>query len=260
MKCLWLLIAIFLTACGSPAPTGPSEPQELTVYAAASLTEAFSEIGKNFEVAHPGVTVRLNFGGSQTLRTQIEQGAQADLFAPANTQEMDALVNGNFVSPDTAQVFLTNQLVVIMPAQNPAGLARVEDLSRSGLKIILAAPEVPAGSYALRVLDQLDAAIGNHYKANVLANVVSYENDVRLVVAKVQLGEADAGIVYRSDSLAAPGVQTLAIPPAYNVVAQYPIATLAQSQNAGLAQTFMAYLLSAEGQAILKKWGFSPVH
>ena len=278
---LFLTLALVLSACGTPtaapvatmeasatpAPTSvptiePSAtvgPQTLTVFAAASLTSAFGEIGKAFEAANPGVTVKFNFGGSQTLRTQIEQGAQADVFASANTKEMDTLVTGTFVSTDAAQIFLTNQLVVIMPAKNPAGLKTLADLSKPGLKLVLAAKEVPAGSYALQVLDNLDKSIGTGFKDKVLANVVSYENDVKQVVAKVQLGEADAGIVYVSDSVAAPDLQKIDITPENNVIAKYPIAALSKSSNSALAQAFIAYVLSADGQAPLKKWGFLPV-
>jgi molybdate transport system substrate-binding protein len=263
---LFLTFALLLVGCAAPtvvpptvAPTAAVEPQTLTVFAAASLTNAFGEIGKAFEAAHPGVSVKFNFGGSQTLRTQVEQGAEADVFASANAKEMEALVNGKFVAAESAQIFLTNQLVVIMPAKNPAGLAALTDLSKPGLKLVLAAKEVPVGNYALQVLDKLNTALGAGFKEQVLQNVVSYENDVKQVVAKVQLGEADAGLVYLSDTVAAPELQKIEIPAENNVVAKYPLAALTQSKNPELAQAFITYVLSAEGQATLKKWGFLPV-
>lgn len=283
MKRFWILllaVALLLSACGAPAltaaqpaeaptsaptiiptiaPAAPPEPQMLTVYAAASLTNAFEEIGKAFEAANPGVTVEFNFAGSQTLRTQIEQGAQADVFASANAKEMDTLVTGKFIPADSAKIFLTNQLLVIMPADNPAGLTALADLAKPGLKVVLAAKEVPVGNYALQVLDKLDAAQGTGFKDKVLANVVSYENDVKQVVAKVQLGEADAGIVYSSDAVAAPELQTIDVPAENNIVARYPLAALTNSRNPELAQAFIAYVLSAEGQSVLQKWGFLPV-
>jgi len=240
-------------------PVVTAAPKILTVFAAASLTNAFAEIGKNFETNHPGVTVKFNFGGSQTLRTQIEQGAPADVFASANKKEMDALMGGKFVITDTSNVFLTNQLVVVMPHNNPAGLTELADLAKTGLKIVLAAKEVPVGNYALQVLDKLDAAQGVGFKDKVIANVVSYENDVKLVVAKVQLGEADAGIVYLSDTVAAPELKKIEIPTEINVVAKYPIAKLIQAADAELAQAFIEYVLSADGQSVLAKWGFLPV-
>jgi molybdate transport system substrate-binding protein len=263
-----IFIVLFFACRPQSAPANEADAtQTLTVFAAASLTNAFSEIGRGFEAAHPGVTVKFNFGGSQTLRTQIEQGAQADVFASANTKEMDALVTGKFVAADTAKIFLTNQLVVIMPAKNPAGIAGLADLAKPGLKLVLAAKEVPVGNYALQVLDKLDAALGAGYKNNVLKNVVSYENDVKQVVAKIQLGEADAGIVYSSDTVAAPGLHKIVIPAENNVIARYPLAAISQTNpatgattgNSDLAQAFIAYVLSPDGQTILQKWGFLPV-
>jgi molybdate transport system substrate-binding protein len=267
-----LSLVLALSACAAPFPvlipaTTPvvtGEPSaiptiDLNIFAAASLTGAFGEIGKHFEKAHPGVAVQINFGGSQTLRTQIEQGAQADVFASANQKEMDALVTENFVKADGFTVFLTNQLIIIMPASNPAGLKTLSDLSKPGVKLVLAAKEVPVGNYTLQVLDKLDTALGAGYKDKVLANVVSYENDVKQVVAKVQLGEADAGIVYLSDAFAAPELPWIGIPAGNNVIAKYPIAALSASPNADLAQAFIAYVLSREGQFILRKWGFLPV-
>jgi len=240
-------------------PTTTPEPRTLTVFAAASLTDAFGDIGQAFEAANPGVTVKFNFAGSQTLRTQIEQGANVDVFASANIKEMDTLVAGKFIAENSAQVFLTNQLVVILPASNPAGLKELADLGKSGIKLVLAAKEVPVGNYSLQVLDKLDAKLGAGFKDKVLANIVSYENDVKQVVAKIQLGEADAGIVYLSDTVAAPELQKIDIPAENNVVAKYPLAALTASKQPEVAQTFIAYVLSTDGQATIKKWGFLPV-
>jgi molybdate transport system substrate-binding protein len=285
MLFLTLAMLISIGACSSPAKPAPAanaasvpdlpsavpteaatvpltatpETQTLIVFAAASLTNAFGEIGKTFEAAHPGVTVTYNFGGSQVLRTQIEQGAQADVFASANAKEMDALVTGKFVAADTSKIFLTNRLVVIMPANNPAGLATLADLAKPGLKLVLAAKEVPVGNYALQVLAKLNTTLGVGYKDNVLKNVVSYESDVKQVVAKIKLGEADAGIVYSSDMVAAPDLQKIEIPAENNVIAKYPLAAINQAKNPDLAQAFIAYVLSADGQTILHKWGFLPV-
>lgn len=266
---LMSVIAILSTACApaiTPTPalanttaTPTPAPQTLTVFAAASLTGAFGDIGKAFEAMHPGVTVKFSFAGSQTLRAQIEQGAPADVFASANSTEMNTLVNDKKVDSGAPQIFLTNQLVVILPPNNPAGVSSLQDLSRSGLKIVLAASSVPAGNYALQVVDNLNSQYGTDFKAKVLANVVSNETDVKQVVAKVQLGEADAGIVYVSDAVAAPQLQKLDIPGNVNVTAKYPIAPLIGSANSDLAKQFISYVLSADGQAILKKWGFIPV-
>ncbi|HNE05179.1 MAG TPA: molybdate ABC transporter substrate-binding protein, partial [Anaerolineales bacterium] len=242
----------------TPIPVSTTEETTLTVFAAASLTDAFTEIGENFETANPGVTVTFNFAGSQALRTQIEEGAPADIFASASGKEMDAAIEGKFIAEDSNQVFLTNKLVVILPADNPAGLETLEDLANSGVKIVLAAEEVPVGNYARQALDLMNGSFGADFKDKVLANVVSNEDNVKQVVSKVQLGEADAGIVYTSDAVAAPELKSIEIPAELNVIAKYPIAPLVKSENADLAQAFMDYVLSDEGQAILAKWGFGP--
>lgn len=261
---LTLILSICLTACGAsaaptPAPVTATPNHTLIVFAAASLTDAFTEIGAAFDAANLGVTTTFNFAGSQALRTQIEAGAPADVFASASSKEMDTLVTSSFVTKDVPQVFLTNKLVVIIPANNPAALEKLEDLANPGIKIVLAAEEVPVGKYARQVLDLMDASFGNGFKDKVLANVVSNEDNVKQVVAKLQLGEADAGIVYVSDVVAAPTLKSIEIPTELNVIAQYPIAPLAKSANADLAAQFVEYVLSAEGQAILAKWGFAPV-
>ena len=259
MKPLSLLAAVILiatlSACGASFP--PTQ-EELTVFAAASLTEAFTQIGQAFEAEHPGGTVRFSFAGSQTLRTQIEQGAAADVFAPANSTEMQKLVDGGLVEDGSAQTLATNQLGVIMPGDNLAEIASLADLGRPGVKLVLAAEEVPAGKYARQMLENLNAAFGPDYKDQVLANVVSNETDVRQVVAKVELGEADAGIVYVSDWVASPGLATLEIPYDANVIAAYPIAPVAGNSHPELGRGFVDFVLSAEGQAALQNWGFGP--
>lgn len=231
----------------------------MTVYAAASLTDAFTEIGSAFEASHRGVRVVFNFGGSQNLRTQIEQGAPVDVFASADAKEMDTLVAQNMIEEGAAKVFLLNRVVVILPKDNPAGIASLEDLSKPGLKLVLAAEEVPAGRYARQILENLKALFGSDYKDNVLSNVVSNEDNIRQAVTKIQLGEADASIVYVSDAVAAPELQKIEIPADVNVLAEYPIAPLAESAKSGLADEFIGYVLSQEGQATLEKWGFTPV-
>jgi molybdate transport system substrate-binding protein len=195
----------------------------------------------------------------KALRTQIEEGAPVDVFASASGKEMDILVAGSLVTKDVPQVFLTNKLVVILPADNPAALAKLEDLANPGVKLVLAAEEVPVGKYARQTLDLMDASFGMGFKDKVLANIVSNEDNVKQVVAKVQLGEADAGIVYISDSIAAPELKSIEIPADLNVIAKYPIAPLVKSENADLAAKFTEYVLSPEGQAVLQKWGFASV-
>jgi len=281
-----LATALLLSACGTAAiatpvpttvpatetPLQPTEtpvpptvtpaPRTLTVFAAASLTGSFGELGKNFEATHAGVTVKINFGGSQILSTQIIQGAAADVFASANQSEMDKLVAANLVGQGTPKDFVTNVMEIILPANNPANLQTLQDLAKPGLKLVLEDKSVPAGTYSLTILDNLskDASYGADFKTKVLANVASYETDVKQVVAKVQLGEADAGIAYVTDAIAAPTLKTIVIPANFNVIAKYPIAALNNAPQPELAAAFVAYVLSVDGQATMKKWGFTPVN
>ncbi len=268
------LLAALLTACGPAAapstqaptvvatldPAATPAPQTLTVFAAASLTGAFGEIGKAFEAANPSVKVTFSFAGSQALRTQIEQGASADVFASADHKNMDTMVGENLIAGGKYQDFATNQLVVILPPSNPANIQTLQDLARPGIKLDLADASVPAGNYARQVLTNLsqDPSFGSDFSTKVLANVVSNETDVKQVVAKVDLGEADAGIVYVTDAQAAPDLKSIAIPVNFNVMARYPIAVVASSSQADLAASFVAYVLSPAGQDVLKKWGFAP--
>lgn len=257
---LLAVLSLSLAACtarNGSQPTGAT-PRNLTVFAAASLTQAFEEIGHTFEADHPGVHITFSFAGSQALGTQIEQAAPADVFASASPADMDALVSAGYVASSGVRSLVTNRLEVILPAGNPAGLSRLQDLSRPGLKLVLAAADVPVGKYARQALGKMDAQLGADFSQRVLANVVSQEDNVKQVVAKVQLGEADAGIVYVSDAIAASDLKTILIPPELNVTAQYVIAPVKSSHEPALAAAFVEYTRSAAAQAILAKWGFGP--
>ncbi len=240
---------------------GTQTKHTLTVFAAASLTGAFQEIGKIFEISNPGVTINFNFAGSQILRTQIEQGGAADVFASADHKNMDLLISDNLVNANAYQDFVTNQLIVILPPRNPANVRSLGDLTRPRLKLVLADTTVPAGNYARQVLLIIskDPMYGADFSANVLANVVSNETDVKQVVTKVELGEADAGIVYVSDAIATPSLFTISIPDKFNIVASYPIAILTNSPEPKLASAFVSYIMSPAGQAVMSEWGFSAV-
>ena len=240
-------------------PTRAQKIRALTVFAAASLTDAFQEIGKAFQAANPDVKVIYSFAGSQELRTQIEQGAVADIYACADHKNMDLLAAGNLIDSNSYQDFVTNRLVVILPSDNPAKLENLQDLAKPDMKLVLADSSVPAGNYARQILTNLseDPAYGADFISTVLANVVSNETDVRQVVTKVELGEADAGIVYISDAVAAPALITISIPEKFNVIAQYPIAILTNSPNPDLAAEFVAYVNSTAGQAIMNRWGYT---
>lgn len=263
-------LSLLLVACvpvTAPTPTtnqaAPAETTTLTVFAAASLTEAFTEIGQNFSAANPGIEVTFNFAGSQQLAQQIGEGAPADLFASANAKQMSIAIDTGRIITGTQHTFARNRLVAVTPADNPGGVATLSDLSKPGLKIVLAAKEVPVGQYALDFLDKAaaDGSLSAGYKEAVIANVVSYEENVRAVLAKVTLGEADAGIVYSSDVTleASTQVQRIDIPDNLNTVASYPIAPLSDSPHAAAAQHFIEYVLSTEGQQLLESYGFIAV-
>jgi len=261
-----------LCGCGGQAAVAPSQPAltqppasgELVVFAAASLTESFTEIAQLFESQHPGVKVTCNFAGSQALSAQLGEGAPADVFASANTKEMTNAIAAKRVADGSQKTFVRNKLVVIYPAGNPSGLAKLQDLTKPGLKLVLAAEEAPVGQYSLEFLDKAsqDAAFGTTFKDDVLKNVVSYEENVKAVLTKVVLGEGDAGIVYLTDiSQANAGkVGRLDIPDALNTVATYPIAAVSDASQPELAQAFVQLVLSAQGQEILAKYGFLPAN
>jgi molybdate transport system substrate-binding protein len=250
-------------ATASPAAaTAPSVSGDVTVFAAASLTAAFTEIGEAFEDANPDAVVTFNFGGSQDLRTQLEQGAGADAFASADTKQMDMAVASGVVADDS-EVFAHNRLVVIVPKSNAAGIETLDDLTNPGAKLVLANTDVPVGSYSRQFLDKAsaDPTFGADYKDNVLANLVSEEGNVKQVVAKVQLDEADIGIVYSSDVTpeVSEDVTKIDIPDAYNVIATYPIALTSEPGNKEAAQAFIDFVLSDTGQKILVSHGFIAV-
>jgi molybdate transport system substrate-binding protein len=256
------ILRIALMALGIPALTArPVEPapSTLNVYAAASLTDAFRELGQIFEAAHPGVTVQFNFAGSQQLVAQLEQGAAADVFASADKRWMSVATEKGLVEGG-ATIFAGNRLVVIVPRANPARIGTLQHLARRGTKVVMAAEVVPAGKYSRDALKNLAGAPGfpPEYDRRVLANVVSQEENVKGVVAKVQLGEADAGLVYRSDVTPAVSrfVRVLEIADPYNVSASYPIAVLKGAQHPRAARQFVDLVSSEAGQRVLGRHGF----
>ena len=219
------------------------------VFAAASLTDAFKTLGSSFETAHAGTSVKFNFAGSPTLVTQIEQGAQADVFASADTTNMDKLTADGFTTGDAPTVFAHNKLEIAVAPGNPKHIKGLADVDRPGVIYISAGPTVPAGKYAAQALA----------KAGVKVTPRSLETDVKSVVSKIELGEADAGIVYATDvKAAADRVSGVEIPDAYNVEATYPIAALKDTGNSITAQAFIEFVTSSDGQSILGSYGFAP--
>ena len=242
-----LLIALPLVVaagCGGSSSSGGGQ-RELTVFAAASLTDAFTRLGDQFTAAHPEVKVTFNFAGSSDLVAQLQQGAPADALATADSTNMDKVAGQTGAPTD----FAGNKLMIAVEPGNPKHITGLADLAAKDLKVVLAAPEVPAGRYAQEALA----------KAGVTVTPVSLEVSVKGVVTKVSLGEADAGIVYVTDVEAAKGtVQGVKIPDAQNVLATYPIATLKDSAHPDDAQAFVDLVLSAEGQKVLADDGFLP--
>ena len=240
-------------------PASAHQNQTLIVFAAASLTDAFEEIGAAFEAATPGVEVVFNFAGSSTLAAQILQGAPADVFASASDAQM-LLVAEDTLTADTPVTFARNQLALIVPADNPAAIDDLRDMADSGVQLVVAAPGVPVREYTNTLLDALadDPAYGPDYTAQVLNSIVSEEDNVRQVAAKIALGEADAGIVYQSDITPdiSDAVTIIPIPEAINITATYPIAALRTSPAPELAADFVSFVLSDAGQDILEAWNF----
>jgi molybdate transport system substrate-binding protein len=241
-----VLCASTMVGCGSSGNSGSSsDSKTLTVYAASSLTEAFGQIGKDFEKSHPGVTVRFDFGGSSDLVAQLQQGAPADVFASADTANM-AKATGAKLTTGTPHDFATNTLEIAVPPDNPASVTSFADLSKPGVKLVDCAPEVPCGAAAVQVAKV----------AHQTLKPVSQEQSVTDVLGKVESGEADAGLVYVTDVLAA-GDKVKGVPfrESTQVVNTYPIVAL-QDGNTSLAEDFIHEVLSTQGQRTLQQLGF----
>ena len=246
---------LLLPACSNdPAPgdvTADVGAIELTVSGASSLTEAFAQIGKDFEAEYEGVHVFFNFGPSDGLAAQIQESGGVDVFASASPTWMDAVAKDPGVTGRTD--FAKNRLAVIVPADNPVNITSLEDLAKPGVKIVLAAEGVPAGDYARQIFD--NAGISDA----AMANVVSNEEDVKGVITKLLSGDADAGIGYVTDvtPAVADEVSMISIPDDVNVIATYPIAVVAGSAQTQAAQQFVDYVLGP-GQDVLHEYGFLP--
>jgi molybdate transport system substrate-binding protein len=254
---MFAVLGLVAAACGSdnrggsaaaaaPTTTAAAVKGDITVFAAASLTDSFKEIGAAFTKANPGATATFSFDASSALVQQITQGAPADLFASADTANMDKLTQPGLNSTPPV-VFATNLLAVVVPGGNPKAVAGVADLAKPDLKVVLCAAEVPCGKYANQILTT----------AGVTVTPVSLEQNVKGVVTKVTTGEADAGIVYTTDVKAAGDkADAVVIPADINVLATYPIATVKTSTKSDVDAAFIKFLTGPDGQAILAKYGF----
>jgi molybdenum ABC transporter, periplasmic molybdate-binding protein len=244
--------ALALAGCGGatttsqPTSSSAGVSGKVIVFAAASLTESFTKIGKDFEAANPGAKVELNFAGSSALATQINQGAPADVFAsaaPANMKTVIDAENGD----GTPTTFVKNQLVIAVPKGNPKGITGLTDLTKPGVKVALCAAQVPCGAAAKKALDA----------AKVAVTPVTLEQDVKAALAKVKLGEVDAALVYRTDTRAASSnVDSVEFPESSGAVTEYPIVVLKNAANKAGAQAFVAYVLSDKGRTVLTGAGF----
>lgn len=234
-----------VTACGSDDDSASTDG-DLTVFAAASLTAAFTEIGDAFMVEFPDASVTFNFAASSELVTQIDEGAPADVYASADLDNMTKLTDAGGSAGDPV-VFATNLASIIVGPGNPTGITGIADLANPELIVVQCAPEVPCGKYATRIFEN----------AGVTVTPKSLEENVKAVVTKVTLGEADAGIVYVTDVTAAGAdAEGVAIPADVNVVAEYPIVATADAPNPDAAQAFVDFVLGEQGQEILASYGF----
>jgi molybdate transport system substrate-binding protein len=284
LAALALLLVFLLTACTSTSTSAPEATPTvplpatslpaagsggLTVFAASSLKESFTEAGAQFREDNPMLTdLQFNFQGSQMLVAQLQQGAPADVFASADMANMDKAVQAGVID-GAPQELAHNVLAVVLPNDNPAHIQTLQDLARPGVKLSLADPGVPVGQYSEQALDKLatDPSYGPDFKQKALANVVSREDNVRQVLTRVQLDQVDAGIVYTTDALEANSassgtvqpVKTIEIPTQYNVIAVYYIATVKGAPHPNAARTWITYLLSDGGQTVLAKYGFVPL-
>lgn len=260
MLALLVMVGV-VVGCGGGSDGGGREEERastLTVFAASSLTDAFGELEAMFEEQNQGVEVSTSFADSSDLLVQIQHGAPADVFASADEAKMETAVGeGLVVEPE---VFARNRPVVIVPADNPAGIQTFRDLAEMDAQLVLAEDGVPIAGYARDVLANADTEYGGNFEQRVLDNVVSREANVRAAANRVALGEADATFVYRSDVTEdiQDQVRIIEIPESLNVVAIYPIASIQGSQNPELARAWIDLVLGDEGQSVLEEYGFVP--
>lgn len=247
-------LSVFV-GCSTPHPSKSVQMQSLSVFAAASLRGPFTALGEQFRSENPGVVINFNFAGTQELRTQIEHGAKADVFASADLRHMNELAETKQVQSST--VFVHNEPVIVVAKENAPQVKSLADLP-SLERIVVGVPEVPIGRYTLQILERASALYGADFKTRVEAKICSRELNVKQVLAKVTLGEAQAGIVYRSDVVSLLDKVTIVpIDSKLNAICEYPIALVSSSTNPELGQRFISFVFSTDGQARLSKAGFS---
>ena len=248
-------ISLFLTAAlGAYGQAAES----LTIYAASSLTDAFEQLTAAFGKQYPDAEIVINFASSSTLAAQLIAGAPADVFASAAETQMSLVIDSQRIGEETVKVFARNQLALIVPADNPADIRAPQDLANENILLVLAVAGTPIRTYANAMLTALNSKYGADFSQRVLGNLVSEESNVRQVTARVALGEADAALVYQTDVMGEIGEALTAIPvdPPFNQTASYPIAALSDSPSLAFAKLFIEFVLSDEGQMILRAYGF----
>ena len=265
-----LVVALGLVSCGGGSGGGSDgggsggggdkQGGTLTILAASSLTDAFGELGNNFEKQNEGVEVKQTFGASSDLLAQIQQGAPADVFASAAEEEMDAAEKEDLLS-GTPRVFVRNREVIMVPKDNPANINSLEDMAKPDIKLVLAAKDVPAADYAVEILGKAKTEYGDGgFEKDVRSNIVSREADVRASVTRVVVGDADATFGYASDYTPdiRDKVKVIKIPPDLNIIATYPMASLKDAEDPELAEKWVDLVTSEQGQKVLEKWNFEP--
>ncbi len=264
------IVIVLVSGCSTtetsttPTPTAaPVSSTEIKVFAAGALNDVFTNISAQYEAEHPGVTITSDFDSSPNLETQIEQGAEADVFAAAAPSFMNNLKSEGYMNNSTIENFVSNKVAVIVPKNNKANITTLKDLATPGVHIIYGASSIPISNYATQVLNKMsnNSTYGADYKKNVMANVVSNETTVNFIVSKIALGEADAGFVYVSDvpSEYKDKVTVITIPDQFQPTIVWPIGVLKASRSQSVAQDFINYVRSPEGNATLLSYGFVPV-
>lgn len=257
-----LVIVVIIVAAVSLSTPSSAGKTRVTVFAAASLTAVFTEMASDYEKNHTNVNLNFDFDGSANLKTQLLNGASADVFASADYKNLNAVATVHLMDNSTIQTFAKNRLVVILPAGNPAGITSLTDLTKSGIKIVIGDTTVPIGNYTRTFLKSITNSTSDFadFQTKFMSNVVSQESVVTNIVTKVSLGEADAGIVYTTDAhTAGSKVVQVPIPESYNVIAVYPIGMLASATHPTEATGFINYVMSADGQSVMSKYGFFTV-
>jgi molybdate transport system substrate-binding protein len=273
-----LIVVVLVGACGSSSqqsPVATSQPPpapsaaattpastaavDLTIFAAASLAGVLDDLKEAYVASHPGTTLTISTDSSAALATQIEQGAPADVFLSADTANPQKLVIGGF-SAGEAVAFATNELAIVTPADNPAGVSSPADLAKPGLKIIAAGDEVPITAYAKQLVANLAKEPGYPagFEASYTSNVVSKEDNVKAVIGKIEIGEGDAAIVYITDATASTEVSVIPVPDSANVTARYAGMVVGASPDQEPARMFLGWLTGPDGQAVLSRFGFLP--